>query len=150
MLSSFPNLIPRLKTLVLMFIVMELEADLITAAAERKAELLRQANKYEQEDLARVAEQVRNQTEAIAPDKPLVSVAAAIKHLQTDSAPSAPADAVFGPLRRRGHACAVAPECYPTVKGTNSCQRNSMLVPVRATARAVHLSTWRSSSMRIW
>ena len=89
MFSIFPDLIARLKALVLMFIVADLEADLIAAAAERKAELLRQANQYEHDDLPGIAEQVRKQTEALATDKPLASVTAAIAHLQEDSDTSA-------------------------------------------------------------
>jgi hypothetical protein len=93
MFSIVPNLISRLKALLLTFVVAELEADLIAAAAERKAELLRQANQFEQDNLPSVAEQLRRQTESIAPDKPLASVAATIADLQTDQALSKPADA---------------------------------------------------------
>ncbi len=93
MFSIVPNLLARLKALLLTFIVAELEADLIAAAAERKADLLRKADQYQQAKLPGVAEQLRKQTEAIAPDRPLASVAAAIAHLQADQALSTSVDA---------------------------------------------------------
>lgn len=86
MFSILPSLIARLKALVLTFIVADLEADLAAVAGERKAELLRQADQYEQSDLPSVAEQLRRQTEAIASEKPLASVTATIAHLQADRA----------------------------------------------------------------
>src|SRR5260370_6798712 len=106
MFSILPHVIARLKALLLPFVVAELEADLIAAAAERKAELLRQANQYEQHDLPTVAEQLRRQAEALAPDKPLASVAAAIAHLQTDPTPGKAADA---PLSASGPQSAESP-----------------------------------------
>jgi hypothetical protein len=92
MFSIFPNLIVRLKVLVLTFIVADLEADLVAATADRKAELLCRAKQYEQDNLPSVAEQLRQQAEALAPDTPLASVAGPIAHLQTDQTLSAAAD----------------------------------------------------------
>jgi hypothetical protein len=88
MFSIVPNLIVRLKVLLLTFIVGELEADLIAAAGERKADLLRQADQYEQDKLPSVAAQLRKQAESIAPDRPLASVTAAIAQLQADQGSS--------------------------------------------------------------
>jgi hypothetical protein len=68
MFTILPSLIARLKALVLTFIVADLEADLIAAAAERKAELLRQADQYEQHDLPSVAVQIRKQAATAVPD----------------------------------------------------------------------------------
>ena len=97
MFSILPNLIARLKILLLTFLVAELEADLIAAAAERKAELLRQAGLYEKADMPGVANQLRKQAESIGLDKPLASVAAAVAHLRTDPTPDKVEDSPLPP-----------------------------------------------------
>jgi hypothetical protein len=70
--------------------VLELEADLIAACAERKADLLRRADQYEKEGLHAVAEQLRQQAERLSPDKPLGTVVAITAHLQFDTSQSGP------------------------------------------------------------
>jgi hypothetical protein len=86
MFSIVRSVIDRIKALFVTHAVLELEAELIAACAERKAELLRRANQYEQEGLPVVAQQLRQQVETLSPDKPLGSVLAAIAHLQADLA----------------------------------------------------------------
>ena len=50
--------------------------------AERKADLLRQAQKFDDEGLKDVAQHLRQQTQALGVERPLASVLPAIEHLQ--------------------------------------------------------------------
>ena len=88
MFSIARSLIDRFKSLFVTHTVLELEADLIAAFAERKADLLRRADQYEKEGLPTVAEQLRQHAERLSPDKPLGSVVTITAHLQVDSPPS--------------------------------------------------------------
>jgi hypothetical protein len=92
MFSILPNLITRLKVLLLTFLVADIEADVIAAAAERKAELLRQAQSFEKEQMPDIAVQIRAQAEGVALDRPLASVSAAVAHLQPPAAPASSED----------------------------------------------------------
>ena len=93
MFSFARSLMDRFKALFVTHAVLDLEADLIAAYAERKAELLRRADQYEKEGLATVAEQLRQQADRLAPDMPLGSVVTITAHLQADSLHSGtPAD----------------------------------------------------------
>ena len=93
MFSIVYSLIARFKALFVTYAVLDLEADLIAASAERKAELFRRATQYEQEGLSSVAEQLRQQAEAISADKPLGGVLATVAHLQVGQDEAAkPAD----------------------------------------------------------
>ena len=94
MFSIVYSLIARFKALFVTYAVLNLEADLIAACAERKAELLRRATQYEQEGLPTVAGQLRQQAEALSVDKPLGSVLTTVAHLKADQAePARPAEA---------------------------------------------------------
>jgi hypothetical protein len=97
MFSILPNLITRLKVLLLTFLVADIEADVIAAAAERKAELLRQAQKFEKEHMPDIAVQIRAQAEGVALDRPLGSVSAAVAHLQPNMPPASSGDQAPAP-----------------------------------------------------
>jgi hypothetical protein len=60
----------------------DFEAQLLARDAERKAELLRQAQKYDDEGLKGVAQGLRQQTESLGTQRPLASVLPAIEHWQ--------------------------------------------------------------------
>ena len=81
-------LVERFKTLFVTHAILELEADLIAAGAERTAELLRRADLYEKSGLPGVARQLREQTESLSTQKPLASVLPIVVHLQVDQAES--------------------------------------------------------------
>jgi len=81
-------LLERFRTLFVTHAILELEADLIAAGAERTAELLRRADLYEKSGLPGVARQLREQTESLSTQKPLASVLPIVVHLQVDQAES--------------------------------------------------------------
>jgi hypothetical protein len=84
MFSIVTALIARLKALFVTHAVLEIEAELIASCAERKAELLRQAKRYEQEGLQGIAQNLRRQADELSAQKPLGSVLPAIAHVQAD------------------------------------------------------------------
>ena len=90
MLSLFRALVERLKALFVTDIALEFEAELLTRAAERKAELLRQATRYEEEGLRGIADHLRRQAEALDLHQPLASVQPAAAHLLAEPDEPAP------------------------------------------------------------
>ena len=83
MSALFRALTDRLKALFLTEVGLDFEAELLTRDAERRAELLRQAQRYEEEGLHGLAEHLRRRAEALSLDRPLASVLPAVAHLQT-------------------------------------------------------------------
>ncbi len=78
----FRVLADRLKALFIADVASDFEAQLLARDAERKAQLLRQAQKYDDEGLKGVAQHLRQQTQALGVERPLASVLPAIEHLQ--------------------------------------------------------------------
>jgi hypothetical protein len=68
---NYRGVIDRLKLSLLTTAALEIEAETLTRNAERKAELLRLATKYEQEQQTVVALDLRRQAEAIDLRQPL-------------------------------------------------------------------------------
>ena len=60
----------RIKAILAASAALDVEADFVARAAERKAELIRQAKLYEEEGLTTIAADLRQQAEAISLDKP--------------------------------------------------------------------------------
>src|SRR6059058_2256976 len=83
MLSVFRPLIERVKALFALSAAQELEADLLLREAERRAELLRQAERYDAEGLHGIAQHLRQQAEQVSVQRPLAGVLPALAHLQT-------------------------------------------------------------------
>ena len=81
MLSIFRPLIERLKALFAATAAQELEAEMLGRDAERRAELLRQAQCYEQEGLHTVARKLRGQAEEMGVEKPLATALPVAKFL---------------------------------------------------------------------
>jgi hypothetical protein len=81
MFTLFRALSERVKALFITTAALDFEADLLARDAERKAELLRQAQRYEAEGLTGVAEQMRRQAEALSLQRPLAGVLPAMDHL---------------------------------------------------------------------
>jgi hypothetical protein len=103
-------LIDRFKALFMARALIELEADLITLAAERKAELLRRADELDKEGWSAVAHQMREQAATLQFDAPLASGHAVVAHLQTQSLESAqPKEAMPNPQAESGPAERVPP-----------------------------------------
>jgi hypothetical protein len=81
MLSVFRPLIERVQALFAVSAAQELEADLLLRDAERRAELLRQADRYDAEGLHGIAGHLRQQAEALSLQQPIASVLPAVEHL---------------------------------------------------------------------
>ncbi len=64
---------------------LDLEAQILTRAAERKADLLRQAAAFEAEGLTLVASELRQQAVAIDLARPLAIVLPAVEHLASET-----------------------------------------------------------------
>jgi hypothetical protein len=90
MFSIVTALIARLKALFVTHAALEIEAELIASCAERRAELLRQAKRYEEEGLQGIAQNLRRQAEDLSVQKPLSSVLPAIAHVQADQPEAKP------------------------------------------------------------
>jgi hypothetical protein len=87
--ALFRALIERVRALFMTDAALDLEAQLASRQAERQAELLRQADRYEEEGLHGIARQVRRQAEALSLERPLQGVLPAVEHLQ-DVRPGGP------------------------------------------------------------
>jgi len=81
MFALFRALTERVKALFLTTAALDLEADLLARDAERKAELLRHADRYDAEGLDGIAQQLRRQAENLSLQRPLASVLPAVEHL---------------------------------------------------------------------
>jgi hypothetical protein len=81
MFALFRAVSERVKALFITDAALDFEAGLLTRAAERKAELLRQADRYDAEGLHGIAEHLRRQTETLALERPLAGVLPALDHL---------------------------------------------------------------------
>jgi len=86
MFSIFRTLIDRLKTLFATTAAQELEAEVLAQDAERRAELLRQADRYEQEGLPSIALQLRQRVAQLDVQRPLAQVLPVMAHLQAGPA----------------------------------------------------------------
>jgi hypothetical protein len=81
MLSIFRPLIDRLKALFAVTAAQELEAEVLTRDAERNADLLRQAQRYQAEGLHGIADHLRKRAGEVTWQKPLAGVLTPVEHL---------------------------------------------------------------------
>ena len=89
MLQIFRALTDRLKAMFVANVGLDFESHFLARNAERKAELLRQADVYEKEGLTSVAEELRQLAESISIKQPLASVLPSLDHWQVhDKAPT--------------------------------------------------------------
>lgn len=93
MLSIIRVFADRLKTLFLMHAILEVEADLMAACAERSAKLLQRADQFAKHGAPAIAEQLRRLAELLWVDTPLGSVLKPPSASQPNqTAPAEPAD----------------------------------------------------------
>ncbi len=85
MLAFFRVLLDRLKALLLADAALDLQAQALARAAERQAELLRRAAAYENEGLATVAADLREQAEALDLSRPLALVVTTLEAISAES-----------------------------------------------------------------
>lgn len=107
----FHALTERLKALFITHTALEFEAELVSRDAERRAELIRQASQYDREGLHDLAEQLRQQAEALSLERPLASVLPALDHWQQFSSVTA-------------NGSEPAPELLPLVKNAGPPESN--------------------------
>lgn len=81
MLFLFRAIIDRVKTLFAISAAQELEAECLSRDAERRADLLRQADRYDDEGLHGIAQQLRRRAEELDHRQPLAGVLPGIQHL---------------------------------------------------------------------
>jgi hypothetical protein len=81
MLGLFRALVERVKAVLAVRAAQEIEADAIAHAAQRRAELLELAEKYEAEGQVEVAAELRAAVGRVDADRPLAGVLPAITHL---------------------------------------------------------------------
>ena len=84
MLWIFKAFSNRLKALFVADAAADFEAQLLTRDAERKADLLRQANSYDHEGMHLIAENMRQRAQNISLEKPLEASLPAVEHLCHD------------------------------------------------------------------
>jgi hypothetical protein len=89
MFQLFREVINRIKILLATSAALELEADAPARHAERKAELLRLAQQYENEKLPAVALELRQHAEAVDLQQPLAGVTNTLVCWQTADTPAA-------------------------------------------------------------
>ena len=84
MFNFIRSLIDRLKALFATTAALEFEAEFLIQSAERKAELLRLADRSDAEGLPTVAQELRQDAQNLNIHKPLAVVLSAVDHLQVD------------------------------------------------------------------
>src|SRR3954469_21665006 len=98
--SLFQTLSERLRALFVADLALEFEAQLLSRQADRRAELLVQAEQHDRHGFPSVAAQLRHLAEALALDRPLAGVLPALEHWWADDADSesAPATPMTHPI----------------------------------------------------
>lgn len=96
LVNLFRAVADRLKAVFAAAVAAEIEADALARDAERKADLLRLADRYAAEGLSVVAADLRRRAEGLSVDRPAGSVLPAVAHLtgemmstEPDPAPAA-------------------------------------------------------------
>jgi hypothetical protein len=74
MIRLFQSVINRVKAMFTLDAMLDLEQQFVTRQAERKAELLRTADRYQQEGLTAIAADLRRQAETLSEQRPLQTV----------------------------------------------------------------------------
>lgn len=91
MFALFRALTDRLKALFITTAALDFEADLLARDAERKAELLHRADRYDADGRHGIAEHLRRQADSLSLQQPLAGVLPAVEHLLgTDDARATP------------------------------------------------------------
>ena len=94
----YQYLVQQLRALFLTEVGLGFEAQFLTREAERKADLLRKANQYDEEGFPEIAETLRERAGQISIERPLASVCPAAQHLELQPAASAMLEPVTASL----------------------------------------------------
>src|SRR3954453_11917995 len=84
MRSLFQTIADRLRGVFVAALALGCEAPLRSRQADRRAELLVQAEQHDRHGFPSVAAQLRHQAEALALDRPLASILPALEHWRAD------------------------------------------------------------------
>jgi hypothetical protein len=87
MFNLFRVIVDRIKAVFATAAALELEGEFLARDAERRAELLRQADRYDAEGLTTVAARLRQMAEATSAETPTASVLPALAHLRGEAKP---------------------------------------------------------------
>jgi len=91
MIQLVRNVIDRVKAMFTLDAMLDLEQQFVTRQAERKAELIRTADRYEQEGLTAIAADLRRQAETLSEQRPLQTVVPFLtSEPESPPSPSAP------------------------------------------------------------
>ncbi len=123
MFGLFKAFVDRVRALFMTDAALDLEAQILTRAAERKADLLRRAAAFEGEGLTLVASELRQQAVAIDLARPLAIVLPAVEHLATEApaVPQLPGPEVT-PSGNNGHVPALPGPAGPA---KTTCRKSS-------------------------
>src|SRR3954453_22666381 len=80
MFNIFQTISDRLRALFVADLALEFEARLLARQADRRAELLVQAEQHARHGFPAVAQELRQQAEALSLDRPLAAVLLALEH----------------------------------------------------------------------
>ena len=106
--SLFRALLDRLKAYFAVAAAQELELEVQVRQAERQAELLRLAERYERDGLTDVALKLRQQAAAMGTGQPLALVMPAVQHLLVEAVPTPSPPALTHQLTDGKHASPAA------------------------------------------
>lgn len=94
MLTVFRAITDRVRSMFAATAALELESAFLARDAERRAELLRQADRYDTEGLHGIAGHLRQQVENLSSERPLATILPALVHLDAEPAAVAPDDGI--------------------------------------------------------
>ena len=117
--SLFRALLDRLKAYFAVAAAQELELEVQIRQAERQAELLRLADRYERDGLTDVARNLRQQAAALGTGQPLALVMPSVQHLLLEPVPTPSPPAFSEPEVTPG-----AINALPTSQSRRSRQRS--------------------------
>jgi hypothetical protein len=98
MIRLFQSVINRVKAMFTLDAMLDLEQHFLTRHAERKAELIRAARRYQRQGMTGIAADLRRQAETLSEQRPLQTVLPFL-----ESEPEARVPAAASSTDRRGH-----------------------------------------------
>src|SRR3954452_13673756 len=125
MRSLIQTISDRLRALFVADLALEFEAQLLSRQADRRAELLVQAEQHDRHGFPAVAAQLRHQAEALSLDRPLAGVLPALDHWRPDAPDieSAPATPMTHPSPTHNGTTGTGPDPVAKVPATRRRSR---------------------------
>src|SRR3954453_9262360 len=125
MRSLFQTIADRLRGVFVAALALGCEAPLRSRQADRRAELLVQAEQHDRHGFPSVAAQLRHQAEALSLDRPLAGVLPALEHWRADDpdSESAPATPMTHPSPTHNGTTGTGPDPVAKVPATRRRSR---------------------------